>query len=238
MIVADLIRQSYFTAHVTGEGEEAEGFRAVEGLQFLNEIIDDWGSSGVYIPYNNTTVITTTANVPSYQITPVIIQIDEANLQQSTNVQYPLIIADTHAFNQFNFELLTTRPNYVYLSTEQTLNDDGDLCSTVWVYPTPDQAYTINLIQKSQLQEVELFDNLSALPPRIYKTLRYQLAADLQTVYGTELPEKFYTDLRELVAKMQATNPTDYSLLTQDPFHTQRRFSPWGYGNGVGGGVL
>lgn len=235
MLVADLIRQSLFTAHVIRENEEPIGFNAVQGLQFLNEIIDDWNSAGINIPYHSETLINLVANVPSYQI-PLIAEIDEAKLIASTSVQFALQIADTHLYNTFNFSFPISRPNAVYLSTQQTLDENGAEVSTVWFWPTPNQAYTARLIQKQNLSQVLLFDNLTGLPSRTYKTLRYQLAADFQAVYGTELPDSFYRELGSLIAKMQATNPTDNAVQTRDPFHTQRRFKPWGYGPIQGSG--
>ncbi len=235
MLVSDLIRQSYFTAHVIREGEETIGFRAVQGLQLLNEILDDWGSLGVYIPYTKIITINTVANTPSYIYTPVLAAIDEAHIIINTNVQYKLQAATEYQFNLMNFNFPLTRPQIFYLSTEQVFNDAGALSSKIYLNPTPDQAYVIKFIARETLQNVLLSDNLTQLSPRIYKTLRYQLAGDIQALYGTELPDKFYSDLRELVGKMQAMNPTDNAVQTMDPFHTQRRFKPWGYGAGIGG---
>ncbi len=235
MLVSDLIRQSYFTAHVLREGEETTGFRAVQGLQLLNELLDDWGSLGVYIPYTKINTITTESNVYQYVTTPPVAAIDEAHIIINTNVQYKLQAATEYDFNLMNFSQPLTRPSMYYLSTEQVFNEVGELGSKIYLWPTPDQAYVTKFIVRETLQDVLLFDDLTALPPRVYKTLRYQLAGDIQALYGTELPEKFYMDLRELVAKMQAMNPTDNAVQTMDPLHTQRRFKPWGYGAGVGG---
>lgn len=235
MIVADLLRQAYFTAHVIGEGEEADGFLATDGLQIFNQILDDWGSLGVYIPYHTYTTIELVANTPSYVVTPVIAELDEAQLIVSTNLKFSLLMADTKQFSNFNFAFPITRPTSIYIGTQQTFDDNGLLASTVYFWPTPDQAYTAQLIQKQTLANVTLFDDLSMLPPRMYKTLRYQLASDFQIQYGTELPERFYRDLDMLIAKMHANNPSDNAVQTRDIFHTQRRFNPWGYGPRSGG---
>ncbi len=237
MIVADLIRQAYFTAHVIRENEETIGFRAVQGLQLLNEIIDEWGSIGVNIPFFTTTTLNLVSDVYWYIIPPVA-ELDEAKIIVSTNVQYPLQIADVHQFSLFNFSFPIARPNAIYLSEEQVVDDDNLPASKVYFYPTPNQAYTAQLIVKKKLQEVLLFDNLdiSTIPPRIYRTLRYQLAADIQNIYGTELPQNFYTELETLKEKMVAINPSDNAVQTSDIFHTQRRFKPWGYGPWFNGG--
>ena len=235
MLVADLIRQAFFTAHVIRENEEAIGFKAVQGLQFLNEIIDDWGAKGIYVPYHTSTLINLVANTPSYNI-PLIAELDEAKLLVSTNVQFSLQIADTYLYNTFNFSFPISRPSAVYLSTEQVIDETGKEVSKVWFWPTPNQDYVARLIQKQTLSEVLLFDNLTGMPARVYKTLRYQLANDLQMVYGTEMPPTFYTELKSLVSEMQARNPTDNAVQTRDEFHTQRRFKPWGYGPTQGGG--
>lgn len=235
MLVADLIRQAFFTAHVIRENEEAIGFKAVQGLQFLNEIIDDWGDKGIYIPYHTTTLINLVANTPSYNI-PLIAELDEAKLLVSTNVQFPLQISDTYLFNSFNFSFPIARPSAVYLSTEQIIDDTGTEVSQVWFWPTPNQSYTARLIQKQTLSNVLLFDNLKGLPRGVNKTFRYQLASDIQDVYGTELPDRFYEKLKSLVSEMEARNPSDNTVQTRDEFHTQRRFKPWGYGPVQGGG--
>lgn len=238
MIVSDLIRQAYFTAHVTREGQEAAGFRAVQGLQFLNEILDDWGSSEIFIPYTTQVQVNLEANVYKYQSTPVIIEITEAQLVVSNNVQYAIYIANEFDFSRMNFDFpLTQRPQQVYLGREQAFDADGNLCSNLYFYPKPSQAYTVRLMTRNTLANVTLQQSLISLPPRTYKLLRYQLANDIQAVYGTELPQKFYADLNDLIAGMQALNPADMSVLALDPFRGQRRFKPWGY-YGVDSGTI
>lgn len=239
MIVADLLRESYFTAHVIREGGEMSGFRATQGLQFLNEIISKWSRIGIYIPFNVTTILNVEANVYLYTVNPPMAELDEAKLIVSTNVQYPLQIVDTHLFNLFNYNFPVSIPNSIYLSREQAFDENNNPVSNIYIYPTPDQAYTIQIIQKQSLQQVTLFQNLdiSALPPSIYRTLRYQMASDLRDVYGTELPPSFDMQLQEMLAEMMALNPSDNSIQTKDPFHTQRRFKPWGYGPTAQGGI-
>ena len=230
MVVNDLIRQAYFTAHVLREGEEAIGFKAVQGLQFLNAILDEWGGNGVFIPYTNQIFIDLIANQYLYQYSPVIVELTEAQLIIETNVQQSLYIANEYDFNRMNFQFPITRPNSIYLGKEQAFDQNGNLASNLYFYPTPQQSYTARLMIRQQLAEVTLLQSLDALPARIYKTLRYQLTNDIQLVYGTEMPPKFYNDLQQCIAQMQALNPTDMSVLTTDPFKGYRRFRPWGYG--------
>jgi len=236
IIAGELIREAYKLASVLGQSEEPQGFYSIEGLNFLNEIISQWGALGVYIPYDSKLELVLQQGVATYEVTPVIAELLEGNITTPgsspgrSELLSVLRIATPKEANLFQNNI-TSRPEFMYLRREQTVIDDltGELGSTLEFYPIPDSGYTATLLLKFQLKIVNMTDPLNQFPDYYLKPLRYQLAKDLSALYKTELPPAFFDEYERLMTELKATNPSDLTIQNTNPFLNRRPFRPYNY---------
>jgi hypothetical protein len=230
MNAANLINRAYYLAQVLDPQEEFEGFYQEEGLDLLNEIITDWSSMGIYVPYTNTITINLAEGEQSYDVSPVVVQFWEGHIVDSEGVLSVLRQADAKEFNLFNANAAQMRPRFFYIQQDQAFESltTGALTSTLYFNPVPDQNYTATLIVKQVLTELTLNQEFSGIPPYYTRPLRYQLAYDLADLYETELPASFITKYEKAIKRLKAINPQDYSVQNDNPFLTYRRYRPWG----------
>jgi hypothetical protein len=236
IIAGELIRESFKLASVLGQDEEPQGSYAIEGLNFLNEIISQWGSLGVYIPYDSKLELTLQQGVSKYEISPVIAELLEGNITTTGNTPGSaerisvLEFATPKEANLFQNNIIS-RPQYVYLSRAKTVIDDitGELGSTLEFYPIPDSGYIANILLKYHLNIVKTTDTLDGFPDYYLKPLRYQLAKDLSALYKTELPPSFFDEYEKLIIELKSANPSDLTIQSSNPFLNRRAFKPYNY---------
>lgn len=233
---ARIIRQAYSLSHVISPQEEIEGYIVQEGLDYLNETISQWGSQGIYIPYTSTFTISLIPGQFIYTTDNVIAEIQQASINaDSGNPQQAarnaLNIANEKQFNLFDFSVSTGRPSSVYLSADQYFVDQNDdqLGSQLYFYPTPSDTYEVQIIAKFYLQQLSLFETLVELPPYYIKALRYELANDLINQNGTQVSQSFYDTYNRLKKELISTNPSDLSVNNNNEFNQRYRYRPWGY---------
>ncbi len=222
---SDIIRQAYLLAQVWDPGDEVPGVEANEGLLMLNTLLQEWSSMGNFIPAYSTQTFNITQGVYSYSSAVAITDILEQNIVDTNNIKYRMAEANLQQFNLFNFNNLQQRPNMVYVA--QNTATPYLASSTVYVYPTPDASYTLNLYTKKVLPELEYSDVMENLPLNYFKALKYQLARDLADVYLTVLSQRFDTEYNRIIANLKQSNSKDLSVQINNQFNTWRRFRPW-----------
>lgn len=230
---AELIRDAYILAHVINPNEEPYGYLVSQGLRILNACLAQWGSIGIYVPYYNYPTINLTANVNFYNAGRLIAEIMEANITGEDNLKTQVRIADDREFNLWNYNISgTMRPGAIYLSKEQYFPDPTSSITTskIYVYPTPDANYNLNLILKYYLQPVTLSEQIVEIPDYYIKALTYQIAKDLVDLHNSNLPQSFFEEYEKLIDQLRSKNPTDLTVLTPNPFRQTRIYRPWGYG--------
>lgn len=224
---AQLIREALTLAHISNPRDEIEGYLISQGLTCLNDCIAQWGHQGIYIPYFNQLTINLIPNQYIYPSTKVIVQILEANTTQNDNVKSLVRVADDFLFNEFDYTIGNGRPWAVYLSKEQFFPDpqNTSLGSQLYVYPSPDSQYQLNLLLKFELNQETLFDQMLQFPPYYLKPLKYQLALDLSNIANSSLPATFINEYNRLMNDLKATTPFDLSVKVDDPFYEYRNYN-------------
>lgn len=225
----DLIRNAMILAHVRDAEDENPSWVALQGIRFLNEIIAQWGSLGIYIPFFTRTSVPITQGVYQYTVQPVITEILEANITDLNNVLNLVYVATDKQFNTWNFTTISGRPAWVYLDHVQVFPDpeSSDLGSNIYLYPTPDQSYSLNLCLKNALNEIGYFEQLLEFPTYFMRPLRYELAKEFMVQYGTQV-DNFEPMYQKVMAELKAANPQDLSTQVLNPFQQGWRFRPWG----------
>ena len=225
ILAAKIVRKAFYLSNVKDPREQLEGFELSEGIELLNTILDDWGSKSIYIPNYQLVNISVVANDYDYVVTTPIVQVMEAHLMDSTNVLSNLTVANQQLQNVANYSLVVGRPTQVFI---QNLDNAEPNLSTVFFFPTPDQAYTATLRCKQRLANVTSQTDITALPRFYYKVLVYQLAWDLSIENMTVLPDKFEKEYNKLIREVQALNRRDGSVQNVNPYRGVRYYRPWG----------
>lgn len=231
MKAKELIQQAFKKAGIFDAAEEAEGIDMSTGKELLNDIITQWSSLGIYIPTFETITVDLEAGTPSYTVSPLIIEILEANLTDSANVITQLRIANEAQQNSFNYELLTSRPGWVYCEPRYQLIDitTNEPSSVLWFFNTANADYTATLMVKQILTELNYSDDITQLPRYTFRALKYELTTELAQEYGTTLPPEFLRKHEQIIQQLKAANRKDLSAKPANPFMGSRLFRPWGY---------
>jgi hypothetical protein len=227
---SQLIKEAYYLAKILDPAEEIEGFYLTEGLDVLNQGLAQWVSLGVNIPNVTNVPVSLTTNNFLYSVSPQIVEIKQANIVDSANVKYPLLIADEFQQNTFNYDIVKARPSYVYMRQNgELIDEETDAASTnLYFYPTPNANFTVNLTVKELILEFGLEDELSTIPSYYIKPLKFYLAQDLSIIYSTVLPPRFDKEYERLMREMKAANRQDMSVLNVNTMRGYRQFRPWG----------
>lgn len=233
IIAGQVIRQAYLLASVLGIEQEPNGFYATTGLIYLNQVLSQWGKQNVYVPYTSILTVNVQPNVYTYLITPVIIEIQQGNIQSSDTVLSNLNFATAKEANLFNYAsgVGPSRPQSLFLSQEQVFPDpaSSQLGSKLLIYPNPDQAYTMTLMVKYQLPEVTLFETMINLPPYYFEPLVYELAKKMINFFKTIPAATFNDDYEKLMLELKSSTPQDMTIQVDNDFMHRRPFKPWGY---------
>lgn len=232
-IAAEIIRDAYLLAHVINPNEEPQGYLVSQGLRVLNACIAQWGAMGIYVPYYHYPTIQLSSGINFYNAGRLIAEIMEANIVGQDNLKNQVRMADDREFNLWNYSIsANNRPTAIYLSKEEYFPDPTSNITTskIYVYPTPDTDYNLNLILKYYLQTVNLSSEIAEIPAYYFKALTYQVAKDLVDLHNSNLPQSFFQEYESLIEQLKSKNPTDFTNLTPNPFRSSRIYRPWGYG--------
>jgi len=204
----DLIVQAFYRLGEFAVGETIPGADASIALTQLNLLLDDFSSSGVYIPYVTEFTFNMIPGQASYSVSdiisaditnPRIVDLLNVNLTLNDIIIFPIRIVSRTTFSnmvRINQPPLSTRPGMVFL-------DEQPFQSFLTFYPSPDQAYPISVNAKCMINEVSYTSSLQFLPPYFWLFLQMALARDLKSFYPSgnwpaEAEDKYQKVFRNL----------------------------------------
>src|SRR5271154_1947505 len=191
------------------------------GLITLNELLDNFSATSIYIPLTTQINFVTTSGKADYTVSddvpadinsPLIIQIEFGSVSQDgSTLIYPVKpINRTQLFDNTRYTGVALRPGYVLLENQS-------LVSTVTLVPTPDINYNITLRVKQQLDELGLLDFLDEVPKSSQRFLKYALARELCNTFPsanwTAAAEEEYQNLYQ---RYRSSNDIDMQVRVSD----------------------
>lgn len=174
------------------------GDDTLKGIQFLNDLLQDYSSSSLmltiskYVEFTiNQNVVAATFSDPSLVPTPVIpagtsfINIFSGRLSNLENawltldgVTYPLIDESRNVFfGSYKFDPQLGLPRFVIIT------NDLDF-TTMRFYPGPSQSFDVIVYGKFQLPSLNENSNMSSLPLYYQRYLKFALARELAFYKG------------------------------------------------------
>lgn len=160
-----------------------------KGIQFLNELLKSYSSSSLKLTIAKKISFTVqigqqfvTFGDPTYTPTPDVTVGRLTNLERAwlelDGVDYPLIDEDRGVFfGSYKFEPQQGLPRFVIITNDLNL-------TTMQLYPSPSQQYTVFVYGKFELPFLTSNDNMGLLPYYYQRFLKFALARDLAYYKG------------------------------------------------------
>ncbi|WP_339050235.1 hypothetical protein [Rickettsiella endosymbiont of Xylota segnis] len=214
MRATELITKAWtLSGIVAAQAETVSGDQLKEGLEHLNDFLALQSANSRMIPY---TQVQELSCVPHEEKLFVkhLIALDTLTLSEAEPRSFLLqplpLLGRKEYFKQAYPEFL--QPRFYHL--ERTKGG-----SFLFLSPTPDKPYSLKLIGKFALTEVDYNDDFSLFYDRDYLLyLRYGLADALCDLYNHPFAGKI--KLRELEKKLLDTSPLDLSVEKISMFRT------------------
>lgn len=212
----DVIRRGIALTGINPANEDMPATYLSDGLNILNDILDEWGGAGVYIPYHSSLSFSLTPGKARYTISETI----SADIQTSEIIQIntATLLSDGQAhvleeLSELQYSQMQTGsqprcPRGLVLRNYPTFSE-------LIFNSTPDQTYQLTLIVKQRLREVELFQQFDEVPAHYLRALTYQIALDFAAMYGASLSPLIENRAEKLVISLLATNTPDLTLNTK-----------------------
>jgi hypothetical protein len=187
--VKGFVQDSYQLVSASSPTVPLHGDDMSKGVQFLNELLDAFSSTGLMTTIAKEVIFTLpiaqqfiTFGSPTYIPTPDVTQGRLSNLQNAwlelDNVTYPLIDESRNTFfASYKFDPQVGLPRFVIITNEVDL-------TRMRFYPAASQVYTVHVYGKFQLPNVTENDNMGLIPTYYIRYLRFALAKDLAVYKG------------------------------------------------------
>lgn len=212
----DIIVKAFYLINEYSPEEMPSAAEIEEGLYYLNELLDSFSATGIMIPFTEDYSFNTEPSKAVYtfgldtrfadNITPQFRQIMDAYITTS-DINYPIIqISHEQAKQLVRYPNATSRPTQLFFQQHNNY-------SSIELYNTPDQVYSIVLRAKFDLLNVELTRPMEDLPKYYHRVLRYALAKELSSVFETNTwDDKKEGVLSQMLSDLKPANDLDVSL--------------------------
>ena len=185
----DLISRSLRLLGVVGQGRRTlSANEASDGLEALNSMLESFSLERMMIYQILEENFPITAGTADYTIgsggtfnTTRPVKVDGAFIRDN-GIDFPMLVIDHDAYDSVPLKTATARPQYLYFDAQYPL-------AYIRLLYTPDASYTLYINSWKQLQRFTDGTTALALPPGYERMIVYNLAIELNPVFGTELPE-------------------------------------------------
>lgn len=212
---SDIIVKAFYLIGEYSPDEQPTGAEMNEALDYLNELLDSFSSTGLMIPFTDEFTFNTQQGQADYTFGPdagndfqmqQFRQIMDVYLQYY-GVNYPLVEISHDQANQIvRYPAAQSRPTQLFMQKHNTYNK-------ITLYYTPDLSYPIVMRVKYDLQNLTLNTPITSLPRYYRRFLRYILGKELSSVFETGTwDDKKEAELQKMIIDLTPANDLDVSL--------------------------
>lgn len=214
----DLITRSLRKLGVIASGEDPSSAESADGLESLNQLIENLSNERLLIPYFTKDSLTLTPSTGEYTIgsggdfnTVRPLKIIKAVLKvtsQTPNFELPVDILNLEQWG--NIVVKSTESDYpteIYYD-----NNFASGLGKIFMYPVPDYANTLILYSQKILTSFAATTDTVTLPPGYKRMLEFNLAIDLAPEYGMEPSGAIQKVAMESKANLKRTNSKEWIL--------------------------
>ena len=178
-----IINEAFGIVNVRRDGQPINAAQLAEGVQSLNLLVKSWTNKHVFLWSQVLEDLTTVASTASYSsgFTPESLGIDKASVVFGDRDREISVIT----FSQYEAIEDKTRegqPQYIAFYK-------SDRAAQIYLYPTPDQVYTVKFLSVLPLKDMEDPDGYGDVTAQFQLALAYGLAELLHSKYPDE-PQK------------------------------------------------
>lgn len=208
MTVLELIKSSLRKLGVLAEAQTPSSEASANAREALNLLLEDWQNDGIVslLEQQNFSVSSGTL---SYSIgsgetwngnKPL--KVLHAFLRDSNGYDHPLTVVTHEEYMDICDKDLEGRPTVLYYLPSNTTG-------TVYLYPEPNTAYTIYILDQAPFTQYTALDTTISLPNGYKSALIYNLAIEIAPEYETE-PSTWV--VRQAAKKLAAIKSTNLKL--------------------------
>jgi len=220
--VKEFLTDSYQLVSASSPTVSLQGNDALKGVQFLNQLLKYYSSTGLLTPIAQH--ITFTLPIAQQEITfgaadvipiPDVTNGRLSNCQNAwlelENVTYPLIMENRNVFfNSYKFDPQLGLPRFIIITNENEI-------TRMRFYPAASQVYTVNVYGKFELPTLTENSSMNLLPAYSIMFFQFACAKYLAFYKGrvsawTPLLEAEY---RELKATIEAVSSVNLNIETE-----------------------
>lgn len=205
-----LISTALYRLGVVAIEQPVENSFIQRGLIALNDVIDEWGGSGIYIPYQSLLSVPLVYNQEAYTVGPdpsyslntsQIIELLEITIQdsQAPGVDYVVNAITEQMYRNIPYKLAQGIPRCILL---RNVVDH----SFLHFQPVPYAVMTASILCKQRLSEFLINQQMSTIPNHYLLALKYNLQNHLAQEFGKTLDQGFMMRLKEANENLLSSN--------------------------------
>lgn len=214
MNTLELITSAFYLSGVLSRTlQTISSTQTSDGLTLLNDIIAEQSINASFIPYFSHTTFNTVEGQEIYSIQGLV-DLAELTFNVDSNVRFPMVRDNQRRyFGMGRVDNVESLPFHYY--AERQLNN----VMLIYMYFIPDQSYQVNITGKYALQQLALFDDLSAILDAFYISyLKYKLAKRICDFYVTTFPPQLEPTLAGMESNINKLTGTDLSIKRNSMF--------------------
>lgn len=173
-----IIRKAYKKIGAIGDGDIPDEDQLRDAVEALNLIVTDLqNDSHIYLWTEKILSVPITSASESYDLDSTIIFIEKALIRDSLGEDTKIALKPWSVYQEIPDKSDTGEPLLASVSWED---------SKIYLYPKPDDSYTLLCLGVQRLKDWDTAAGAGDLPPRFQRALMYLLAADLGEDYGVD----------------------------------------------------
>ena len=188
--VQDIIKDALGLIGAIAIDETPTNSEFTQALRTLNIMIDRWSSQRLMLRSSSPLTFPLVAGKSSYTVGTTgadvtaakPITITSATYTDSNSNDYPVDIIDIVTYNNLGDKTISSGP-VMYIAYDPGNTQQNTNKGTIYVYLTPDQAYTLSMEVQSYLTEFTSITDTVTFEPAYYEALVYNLAVRLFRYY-------------------------------------------------------
>ena len=186
----DIITRAMKKSGVLTKSEAPDSDEAQDALVSLNNLLSSWSNESISVYARTTESFTLVAGTNTYTMgvgqtfnTARPVYISDAYIRSGT-LDYPVEIVTEETYALITDKSARGRPTILNLV-------HGNPASTIKLWNTPDQAYSLFIISEKELGQLTL-SGVVDFPPGWERALIYSLAVELASEYGQQPDQLVY----------------------------------------------
>jgi|LGOV01.1.fsa_nt_gb hypothetical protein len=198
----DVIKQAMKKIGILAAGEEPAAAEAVDALETLNSLLSSWSGDSLITPATIQEGFALITSQNSYTIgselnfdTVKPLRIISAFIRSSSGIDYPVTILPRNRYNALADKTTEGRPTNLFY--DPGVAQQATQTGTVYLYLTPDSAYTLYLISEKAFTEFAGLTTAFTFPDTYKRAMIFNLAVELAPEYERNINP----DIRAIAAE-------------------------------------